>query len=260
MTDQDVRDFLERMVAEESAPFLDTEPLTHRARRRAARNVVIGALGVAAAIAVLITGASQLRGAPTKVPASPPPTVSSSSPIPCAERFDSALNGISIGCPSGWEARAAIEPWSGKIAFDAPDVDVIFDPEFRDDLYIAVVSEPLGSTSPGAWVVDQYTSRSLGVCYTGGSGGIGRGFRGNPAWFQSCWDPSDDQVREGDIVFFATPTRGYVIYLHVADKRRLQATYLGGWFGGDSHESGWLGTVELRPEDAVDTVNPSGSP
>jgi hypothetical protein len=31
MTDQDVRDFLERMATEESVQFLDAEPLTRRA-------------------------------------------------------------------------------------------------------------------------------------------------------------------------------------------------------------------------------------
>ena len=32
MTDQDIRDFLERMAVEEQAPFLDAEPVTRRAR------------------------------------------------------------------------------------------------------------------------------------------------------------------------------------------------------------------------------------
>jgi Tol biopolymer transport system component len=77
MTDQDVRDFLERMAAEEPIPFLDAEPLTRRARRRAARTVVVGALGVAAAIAVLFAGVSQLREASPNVPAiDPTPTPS----------------------------------------------------------------------------------------------------------------------------------------------------------------------------------------
>ena len=77
MTDQDVRDFLERMAAEEPVPFLDAEPLTRRARRRAARTVVVGAVGVAAAIAVLFAGVAEIRTAPAPVPADPaePPSV-----------------------------------------------------------------------------------------------------------------------------------------------------------------------------------------
>ena len=70
MTDQDVRDFLERMAAEEPTQFLDAGPLTRRARRRAARTVVLGAVGVAAAIAVLFAGVAEIRT--TSVPADPP--------------------------------------------------------------------------------------------------------------------------------------------------------------------------------------------
>ena len=178
---------------------------------------------------------------------------------PFTQRFDSALNGFSIGYPSGWHARTATGPWGGRIAFDAPDVDVIFDPKLRDDLYIAVVSEPLGSTSPQDWVRDHYDRPSMGVCYSGGAGGIGNGFQGNPAWFQECYDPRTDR-RDGHIAVFATPTRGYVIYVHVADWRHLGATYDGDWFWSIPDESGLLSTVELRPGDAIGTVNPSESP
>lgn len=59
MTDQDVRDFLERMAAEEPAQFLDAEPLASRARRRATRTAVVGALGVAAAIALVFAGVAR---------------------------------------------------------------------------------------------------------------------------------------------------------------------------------------------------------
>lgn len=79
MTDQDIRDFLERMAAEEPMTFLDAEPLTRRGRRRAARTVVVGAVGVAAAIAVLFAGASQLREVSPDFPAiDPTPTPSGS--------------------------------------------------------------------------------------------------------------------------------------------------------------------------------------
>jgi Tol biopolymer transport system component len=75
MTDQDVRDFLERMAAEEPVSFVEAEPLTRRARRRAARTVVVGALGVAAAIAVLFAGVAEIRTTP--IPAiHPTPTPS----------------------------------------------------------------------------------------------------------------------------------------------------------------------------------------
>jgi Tol biopolymer transport system component len=72
MTDQDVRDFLECMAAEEPVPFLEPEPLARRARRRAARTVVVGAVGVAAAIAVLFAGVAEIRTAPAPIPADTP--------------------------------------------------------------------------------------------------------------------------------------------------------------------------------------------
>ena len=99
MTDQDVRDFLERMAAEEPIPFIDAEPLTLRARRRAARTVVVGAVGVAAAIAVLFAGASQLLEASPNVPAiDPTPT-----PTPVASgALAYALDGdIYVAHPDG---------------------------------------------------------------------------------------------------------------------------------------------------------------
>ncbi len=72
MTDQDVRDFLERMAAEDPVQFLDAEPLTRRARRRAARTVVAGVVGVAAAIAVLFASVPQLRGESPMIPVDRP--------------------------------------------------------------------------------------------------------------------------------------------------------------------------------------------
>ena len=72
MTDQDVRDFLERMAGEEPVQFLDAGPLTRRAHRRAARTVIVGALGVAAAIAVVFAGVSELQGGTERLPVNPP--------------------------------------------------------------------------------------------------------------------------------------------------------------------------------------------
>jgi Tol biopolymer transport system component len=79
MNDQDLRDFLDRMATEEPAPFFDAAPLTRRARRRAARTMVVGAFAITAAIAVLFASASQLREASPTVPAinpTPAPEVS----------------------------------------------------------------------------------------------------------------------------------------------------------------------------------------
>lgn len=52
----------------------------------------------------------------------------------------------------------------------------------------------------------------------------------------------------------ATDTRGYLIYLHVADERALQETYDGDFF------ENLLKTVDLEPVTAPDGPSPTMSP
>jgi hypothetical protein len=178
----------------------------------------------------------------------PSPSSVTQPPPPFTETFDSPLHGLSIGYPSGWQTRVATEPWGhGAVAFDAPDVDVIFDPTLRDDLYFALVSEPLGGKSATEWVTAHWTRLpSVGICKgSDGAGGGNDTFHGNYAWFEYCDERHGAAL--GHVVIVATATRGYIIYLHVADERRLQATYDTHWF-----ERVLLKTVDLRPEDALD--------
>jgi hypothetical protein len=166
------------------------------------------------------------------------------------ERFDSPLNGLSIGCPSGWRTRAATEPWAGHsdVAFGAPDVDVIFHPKFKDDLYLAVVSEPLGGTSGADWVDGGSWLTSVGICTDAyGAGGGSDTFHGNAAWSEGCGTPAGSD----EFVVFGTATRGYIINLHVGNKRAerlLESTYdlklFRNFFGAA------LKTVDLHAEDA----------
>jgi hypothetical protein len=252
MTDQDVRDLLERMAAEEPIPFFDAAPLTRRARYRAARTVVVGAVGVAAAIAVLFAGVAKIQ--PAQVPADQPTPSDITQPSPpFTERFDSPLNGLSIGYPSGWRTRAATEPWGhDAVAFDAPDVDVIFDPTLQEDLYLAVVSEPLGGKSAWDWYRTGDLPFSVGLCTGGGGGGGDDTVHGIYGQFSYCDEPHG---AGGSLVIFATATRGYMIYLYVGDERaqrRLPPT------DGDWIEA-VLKTVVL-PEDAFEWPIPSASP
>jgi hypothetical protein len=257
MTDQDVIDFLERMAAEEPAPFLDPAPLARRARHRAARTLVVGAVGIVAAIAVLVAGIAEIRT--ERIPTGQPATSVTSPLSPFSERFDSPLHGVSISYPSGWRTRAAIKPWGhDALAFGAPDVDVIFDPKFEADLYLATVSEPLGGQSEG-WVSDVHTDySSLGICEDlGGGGGGDDTLDGNYGWFENCDNDS--------VAIIQTATRGYIIYLHVGDA--VPADYPVPDFEGAAFEkapevggpTGLLETLDLRPEDAIDTLNPSES-
>jgi hypothetical protein len=239
MTDQDVRDFLDRMAAEEPIPFIDAAPLTHRARRRASRTVVVGAIGIAAAVAVLFAGVAQIRTAPAPIPADTPPT---SVPCPPTERFDSALHGISIYCPAGWRIRPATEPWTGdQLDFDSPAADVIFHPTLGDRLYFVLASQPIVTIS---W--DGFDEVRL--CLPGEGGhGLGGPFPvdgGRAFELQACGSYAVG-VKWAD-------TRGYVIALVVRDEPGLRETYDHRYFDAA------LKTVDLRPEEAVDA--PEGNP
>jgi dipeptidyl aminopeptidase/acylaminoacyl peptidase len=116
MTDQDVRDFLERMAAEEPTPFLDTEPLTRRARRRAARTVVVGAVGVAVAVAVLFAGVVRISATPAPIPADTPeePSVDLGIFEPAAGRIvyclNSGLYAVDPSAPSPLSTLVPLDP------------------------------------------------------------------------------------------------------------------------------------------------------
>lgn len=253
--EHNVREMLHRRANAVPTPVVDAPKAARRARRRLLVNGAVATLAAAAIALAGLAGVDKIRSAP--VPADQPTPSVTPSMSPSTGRFDSPLNGLSIGYPAGWQTRAATETWLGHnaLAFGAPDVDVISDPRFRDDLYLAVVSVPLFSTSPQDWVVNHDADfSSLGICQGGGGGGgAGHGFQGNPAWYWACDEPHD---ASGTVVFFATATHGYIIYLHVGDEQHLQATYNDHWFWG---RDGVLKTVEL-PVDALDTVSPSGSP
>jgi hypothetical protein len=256
--EQKLREMFEVKGAEMSVP----PTLSHELRNRIGRQrVVIGGLVAAAAAVVVIGGFAGARSlssgdaAPVQ-PAEPRPApVASPSPAtqpspPFTERFDSPLHGLSIGYPSGWRTRAATEPWGhDEVAFGAPDVDVIFDPTLQDDLYFAVVSEPLDGQARNDWCCGPLIERT-GICATA-TGGAGGGYTldGARGEIEGCgYGDAGDHV-----VFVATATRGYIIQLHVGNARLLE-TYDGDWFEAA------LETVDLRPEDALDALNPSESP
>ncbi len=252
MTDQNLRDFLERMATEEPVQFLDAVPLVRRARRRAARSVVVGAIGVAAAIALVFAGMSQLPEASPRIPVTVPTAAPRPSPAPGFSTFSSPLHGITIDYPAGWKVRPATEPWNhGTVTFDASNVDVIFDPSLGDDVYLALASEPLGSLAGSDWGVGASLLSSAGIC-ADGTGGNGGSFTldGASGWIGSCGSPSAG----GHHLMVATDTRGYLIYLHVADERALQDTYDGDFF------ENLLKTVDLEPVATPDGPSPTMSP
>jgi hypothetical protein len=162
----------------------------------------------------------------------------------------------------------------GPLTFDASDVDVIFDPTLRDDLYLAMASEPLDGGSGTEWVNDVWVNLpSVGICRGPGGGGGDDTLQGNYGFF---WDCDEPHGASGSVAIIATATRGYIIYLYVGDE--VPATYPVPDFsgaavfgeaaargeapeaGGVGGPTGFLETLDLRPEDAVDALDPSKSP
>ncbi len=176
-----------------------------------------------------------------EAPATPSP---STSPQPSTSlgfsRFTSTIHGISIDPPSGWQTRPATEAWTGEaLDFDSPAADVIFDPTLRDDLYIALASEPLGERTFNDWCCSDLLAASAQICDGPGGGGSGGSYTldGASGQIGSC----GSDVGGVHTVFVGTATRGYAIVVYLGNDR-LQATYDGDWF------EAMLETVDLRPE------------
>ena len=158
------------------------------------------------------------------------------SPAAAFPRFSSTIHGISIDYPSGWHVRPATESWNHEaFTFDAPGVDVIFDPTLQEDLYFSLASEPLGGQSAEDWWGSALAWAADEVCETGGTYGAlsWDGWRGAT---RGC-DRGADQV-----IAVATATHGYLIYLHVGDDPIRRARYDWNNFFGPLT----VDTVELR--------------
>lgn len=160
------------------------------------------------------------------------------SPSSGFSRFDSTIHAISIDHPSDWQVRPATEPWDhDAFTFDAPGVDVIFDPTLQDDLYLSLASWPVAGQSAEDWCCSELWAAAA-VCETGGN--FGRiTVDGARATIRAC-DGIGANRFEDHVIQVATATHGYVIYLHVKDDPILQATYTEDWFDVA------LDTVELR--------------
>jgi hypothetical protein len=194
-------------------------------------------------LAVGLVGLSLLKGPAVGPAASPPPMTSP--PPPLTERFDSALNAISMSYPAGWQTKPATEPWvHGALAFASSEVDVIFDPMLGDAVYIAIVSEPLDGQRPDDWCCSPSVEYP-DVCEPG-SGGHGAGtttLDGAKAFFVTSGCIRHGRRGDSHSIFAATATRGYIVTLYVLDAG-LGANYDVDWF------TSVLETVELHPESA----------
>ena len=187
-----------------------------------------------------------MLGQSAEPPASPTP---STSPRPStstgSSTFTSAIHGVAIDHPSGWETRPATEPWTGEpLDFDSPAADVIFDPSMGERLYLAIASQPYGGLSEDAWRNKATRWLCTGEGMAAGSWTVD----GADTWVMTC-----GSTASAALVF--TETRGYVIRLVApSDEPGLAATYDWDW-----HKE-VLETVDLRSEEALDAPSPSVSP
>jgi hypothetical protein len=172
----------------------------------------------------------------TSIAASPSPSTTSSlaSSKPASSLFDSAINGIQVEVPAGWEARVATERWThGPLGYDSPGADVIFDPKLGDRLYLLLASQPYGDLSADTWRNEAIDS----VCPTGG-GFSSLKVDGAPALSVACGP--------NGMVLVMTEGRGYVIRLVAAsDEPGLADTYNWDWLRN------LLTTVDLHPNEAA---------
>ena len=214
-------------------------------RIRIGRAVRSGAAIVTVGVLVFAGFAASQSLSRTAQPIRPadPPTTERPAPATGFSRFVSATHEIAIDYPSDWQARPATEAWDhDAVTFRASDVDVIFDSRFEDELYFAIVSEPLDGQAWDTWCCGPLTQRTEICARATGAGGGSTTLAGNPAWVQSCGYGDADNPDAGDhVAFVATSTRGYVIQLHVGNARLLE-TYDEDWFEAA------LQTLDLRSE------------
>jgi Tol biopolymer transport system component len=109
MSDQDVREFFERLAVLEPIPEFDAEPLVRRGHRRMAQKLAGGAVAVAAILAALVGGASLLRTAPS-TPAAP--TGTTSGELPQLAPFRVGGEVLQHECCDG--ALQAVDPETGQ--------------------------------------------------------------------------------------------------------------------------------------------------
>ena len=93
--------------------------------------------------------------------------------VPLTQTFTSQMHGISVRLPEGWTAQAATEPWTdgpNSHSILDPHDDRLLHPTLTDHLFLSISSQPIGDSTPQAWIAEQMR----------GMGGLG-GMHGNRA-------------------------------------------------------------------------------
>jgi hypothetical protein len=215
-------------------------PTMNMYARLAVAAVAVIAIG-AVALAVLRPGNSPGVGgqAVTPSPESSPsatsrPTPSPTSAPPMTQSFTSTLYGVSMSYPEGWTTQEATELWTGsQLNFGDPQGDFLYDPALEDHLFMSVASQPIGAATPDEWVADRLRiyecTDTEATVVDGATGLIGAG--------------------ECNVAAVTTDGRGYAIALYTSgDEAWIGPAFDRAWF------EEVLASVQLHPEDAVDTL------
>jgi hypothetical protein len=213
--------------------------------------IALGAVGFAVlgpgsrpAIAPSPSASPTIAATPTTAPTASPtitPTPDPSLPPPLGGSFTSAMHGISLAYPTGWNVHAATEPWTQAdgLSFGSPNLDTLSDPVLEDHLFLALASEALGGKSGDVWVNALMRSTELGCGIAATQPITVDGAKG-----KFC--------PNSNVVVVATGGRGYSITLYLSsDEPWLSSYYDRAWF------QSVLDTVKLNPAAAGRSGAPS---
>ena len=205
--------------------------------------IAVGALGLSV---LRPPSSSNVGGQPSASPSpstSPSPTFGATiipEPAPAlTETFTSERHGFSVSYPAGWDTAKATEPWpgAGLPNFREPTGDFMFDPVLTDHLFLSVASKPLAGQGGAAWA-DEF----LNAMAANGDCGL-------PLESITTGFGPARQCAGGGIVATWAADRGYVIWMYTSgDDPSAVAAYDQAYFNDI------LATLQLKPEDAVDTA------
>ena len=195
--------------------------------------IAVGALGLSVLGPRSPSGVGgQPTASPSPAPSSTPSPSPSASPLTPAltETFTSTRHGFSISYPTGWVPRRATDPWTTDLPdFGSTAADVIYDPVLQDHLWIVVASQPLAGKTATQWLDDL-----LADC-------------------AASFQPVTIDGTQGRLCDATAATsagdRGYVITLYTSGD---DPTAVAGY--DQTYFNDILATLQLRPEDAVDTA------
>lgn len=201
--------------------------------------IAVGALGLSV---LRPPSSSNVGGQPSASPSpSPSPTFGATiipEPAPAlTETYTSERHGFSISYPTGWVTRPATDPWTaGFPDFAQTNGDIIYDPVLQDHLWIMVASQPRAGKSGEQWVDDMLTAlSSTGDC--------------EPPNEAVTVDGAQGGKCASSVAALAKGDRGYAIMLYTSgDDPSAVAAYDQAYFNDI------LATLQVRPEDAVDTA------